>query len=163
MGIWERRCIILTLHETYIVEGGAYIVYLRIPEQGIWIDSLIGLSNLPISLKLFSNEGILEFSRFPSIFMTSRILILITDIFALFFCCFQDTFHWSSSLTKKFKRNIKEELQQAMRTSSDIKVGKDRIFNKHLNASYPVTQEPLFIQYSMTLIIKWGKIAYLSI
>ena len=50
-----------------------------------------------------------------------------------------------------------------MRTSSDIKVGKDHIFNKHLNASYPVTQEPLFIQYSMTLIIKWGKIAYLSI
>ena len=86
-------------------------------------------------------------------------------MFQNIFCCFQDTFHWSSSLTKGFKRNIKklqEELHHAMRTSSHIKVEKDRIFKKHLNASYPVTQEPLFIQYSMTSIIKWEKITYLS-
>ena len=40
----------------------------------------------------------------------------------------------------------------------DIKEGKDRIFKKYLNAGY---QKPLFIQYSMPLILKWEKIAYL--
>ena len=39
------------------------------------------------------------------------------------------TFHWSSAVPKRFKRNINEELHQAMRTSSDIKVGKDRMFH----------------------------------
>ena len=56
-----------------------------------------------------------------------------------FFCYFQDTFHWSSTVPKRFKRNINEELHQAMRTSSDIKVGKDRIFKKYLNVGYPRT------------------------
>ena len=33
----------------------------------------------------------------------------------------------------------KHKLHQAMRTSSDIKVGKDRIFKKYLNVGYPRT------------------------
>ena len=37
-----------------------------------------------------------------------------------------------------------------MRTSSDIKVRKGRIFQKHLNMA---VQEPLFIQYSILLKI----------
>ena len=45
-------------------------------------------------------------------------------------------FHWPSALTNRFKRNINEELHQAMSTSSDVKAGKDRIFNKYLNADY---------------------------
>ena len=58
---------------------------------------------------------------------------------AHFFLYFQDTFHWSSAVTKRFKKNINEELHQAIRTSSDIKVGKDCILKKYLNAGYPRT------------------------
>ena len=34
---------------------------------------------------------------------------------------------------------MNEKLYQAKRTSSDIEVGKDRIFKKNLNPSYPRT------------------------
>ena len=44
-------------------------------------------------------------------------------------------FHWPSALINRFKRNINEELHQAMSASSDIKVGKDRIFT-FLNVCY---------------------------
>ena len=48
---------------------------------------------------------------------------------------YQDSFHWSSAVPKRFKRNITEELGQATRTSSDIEMGNDRIFKKYLNAT----------------------------
>ena len=66
------------------------------------------------------------------IFMTSQILMLMAYLHI--FCYFQDTFHWSSALPKKFKKNINKALHQAIRTGSDNEVGKDRIFKKHLNA-----------------------------
>ena len=56
-----------------------------------------------------------------------------------YFCYFQDTFHCPFAVPKRFKRNINEELRQAMRTSSDIKAGKDCIFKKYLNDGYPST------------------------
>ena len=63
-------------------------------------------------------------------------------------------FHWPSALTNRFKRNINEELHQAMSTSSDIKAGKDRIFKKYLNADYVRT----FIYAVLSTVdIKVGK------
>ena len=67
----------------------------------------------------------------------------------IFFCYFQDTFHCLSTVPKRSKRNINEELHQAIRTSSDIKVGKDHTFKKYLNAGYPRT---FIIQYSIPLM-----------
>ena len=72
----------------------------------------------PISLKLFSSEGILE-GFLVLIFMKSQIFILMT--YPHLFCCFQDTFHWPSAVSKI---NINEELDQAMGTSCDIEAGK---------------------------------------
>ena len=63
--------------------------------------------------------------------------INIHDKSAHFFCYCQDAFHWLSAVPKRFKRNINEELHQAIGTNSDIKVGKDRISKKYLDAGYP--------------------------
>ena len=57
--------------------------------------------------------------------MISQILLLMTYPH-FFFGYFQDTFHWSSTVPKRFKRNINEKLYQAMITSSDIEIEKDR-------------------------------------
>ena len=68
-----------------------------------------------IFLKLFSSEGILEFSiKFPSIDIHNILHIDIDNICAYFFCYLQNAFHWSSAVPKRFKRNINEELHQAM-------------------------------------------------
>ena len=69
--------------------------------------------------------------------MATEILILMT--YSHLFFCFQDTIHWPSAVTNRFKRNINEELHQAMSTSFDIKARKDHIFKKCLNAGYPRT------------------------
>ena len=65
------------------------------------------------------------------IFMETQILILMT--YPHIFLPLPRHFHWPSALTNRFKRNINEELNQAMSTSSDIKTGKDCIFKKYLN------------------------------
>ena len=57
------------------------------------------------------------------------------------FCYFEDTFHWSPPVPKRFKRNINEELYQTIRASSDIEVGKGRIFKKHINAGVTVNND----------------------
>ena len=63
-------------------------------------------------------------------------------------------FHWPSALTNRFKRNINEELHQAMSTSSDIITGKDRVFEKYLNADYLKT---FICSVLSTVDIKVGK------
>ena len=58
----------------------------------------------------------------------------INDISAHFFAtCYFFSFH----LPKRFKRNMNEELHQAMETSSNIAVENDHIFKKHLDVGYP--------------------------
>ena len=138
-------------------------------------------------MKLFSTEDILDSSTsFHSIDIHGNSDIDINDISSHFFGYFEDTFHSLSAVTSKFKRNINEELQQAMSTSSDIKAGKNRIFKKDLNAGHlrraftldletadlvTFTEEILnqklhflcSVIYSVlsAVILKWKKIAYL--
>ena len=58
----------------------------------------------------------------------------INDISAHFFAtCYFFSFH----LPKRFKRNMNEELHQAMETIPDIAVENDHIFKKHLDVGYP--------------------------
>ena len=88
-----------------------------------------------ISLKLFSSEGILEFStRFPSTDIHEISDIHIDDTSAPFFAVSKTPF-----ISAVSKRNINEELDQAMSTRCDIEAGKNLIFKKHLNAGYPGT------------------------
>ena len=88
--------------------------------------------------------------------MKTQILILMR--YPHIFLPLPRRFHWPSALTNSFKRNINEELHQAMNTSSGIQAGKNRIFNKYLNAHYLRTFTYAVLS---TVDIKWEKIAYL--
>ena len=103
------KCILSILRETYC-GGGIPFAHLRICTP---LNRDLAIRH--IFLKLFSSEGILEFSiKFPSTDIHNILDIDIDNICAYFFCYFQNAFHWSSAVPKRFKRNINEELHQAM-------------------------------------------------